>query len=186
MAKRPFWASNLRAKQGMKFSARPVIVTRDLAIIERESILAAAAARGVGLEIPNKFDKQGNPVKLPLVKVAEKCGIDGEFFRSKKEAARYVELRRAEASGIVRNLKRNPRFILHTVNPQGLKVAISEYTGDYEYDETLDPKMLAVRLFDQAAGDQHVIEEAKGFPTKDWELRRKWVEAEYGIRIRVT
>jgi hypothetical protein len=167
-------------------TAKAVIVTRDLQLIEKDTILTACKARGVGLEVPGKFDKKGNPVKVPLRDLAEKVGIEGEYFRSKKEASRFVQLKQAETSGIVKNLSRNPRWRLHAVNPRGLKVAISEYTADFAYDEEITAAMRAHALFGQEVGWHHVIEECKGFPTPDWELRRKWVEAEYGITIRVT
>lgn len=168
-----------------QFKARPVIVTRGLEIIEKDTILRAAAAKGVKLEVPPTA-RRTEPKKLSLATVAEKCGIEGEYFRSRREAARFVFLKRQEEDGTVRGLERNPKFVLHCVNPQGLKVAIAEYTGDFRYWERLTPGMAAVDLFQEREGEQLVIEESKGFPTDDWELRRKWVEAEYGFKIRVT
>jgi hypothetical protein len=173
-------------RAGHKFKARPVIVTAGLEIIERETVLAAAAARKIATVLP-PTERRRAPKPLRLIDIASLVGIAGpQYFPSKKEGARYVELRRAESGGIVRNLQRKPHFVLHTTNPAGLKVAISEYTGDFEYDETLDEKMLMVTLFQQPVGTRHIVEECKGFPTPDWELRKKWVEAEYGIQIRVT
>jgi hypothetical protein len=169
-----------------KFSARPVIVTAGLELIERDTILAAAAARKIATVLP-PTTKRKAPKPIRLIDLASLVGIDGgQYFRSKKEAARYIELRRAQDAGMVSNLERNPRFLLHVVNPQGLKVAISEYTGDFSYDEHVDAKMLMATMFEQPVGTRRVIEESKGFPTDDWLLRKKWVEAEYGIQIRVT
>jgi Protein of unknown function (DUF1064) len=186
MSRRPFWGSKLRQKgsSGPKFAARPVIVTRELQIIEKETIVGAATSRGIGLEYPPT--RTGKVHRVPLAKLAEQIGIEGQYFRSKREAGRYIQLLGLEKSGIVKGLRRSPQFKLHCVNPEGLKVHITEYTADFEYDEELTADMRAVSLFSEAAGWSHVFEECKGFPTKDWELRKKWVEAEYGIQIRVT
>lgn len=168
------WARrNGGPKAAMQFPARQVIVTRELAVIERDTILRACAARGVGLE---RTRRTGSVEKLSLARLAELVGIEGEYFRSRKEASRWIELRRLEAAGMVRELRRSPRFVLHTVSPAGLKVVISEYTGDFEYDEA-EALVPAWR---------HVVEECKGFAMPDWLLRKKWVEAEYGITLRVT
>jgi hypothetical protein len=162
-----------RSKGPMRFPARQVIVTPDNMVIERDTILRMCTARGVGLE---RTRRTGTVEKLTLARLAELVGIEGEHFRSRKEASRWIELRQLQAGGVVRALRRNPRFLLHTVSPEGLKVAISEYTGDFAYDE-------AAPLVEQWT---LIIEECKGFPMPDWLLRKKWVEAEYGITLRVT
>lgn len=181
------WGKGWRgpAAGASKFSAKPVIVTKPgLEIIERDTILTAAKARGIETVHPPTLRRKA-PKPIRLIDIAALVGIDGEYFRSKKEAARYVVLRRREQGGGIQNLARDPRFILHTVNPQGLKVAITEYTGDFSYDEPVAAIGRRLTLLD--TGEMHhVIEECKGMPTKDWELRKKWVEAEYGIRILVT
>jgi hypothetical protein len=179
------WWSKTGEKGKPKFSAKPVIVTPDLQIIERPTIIAACEARGIALTVP-PTEKRREEKKLSLSRLAELVGVEGLFFRSKREGSRYVQLKLAEKGGVVRNLKLQPRFKLHVVNPAGLKVHITEYTADFEYDERLEGDMRAVALFDEPAGELHVVEESKGFATKDWELRRKWVETEYGITIRVT
>jgi hypothetical protein len=168
-----------------KFNAKPYLVTPDLQLIAKETVQQIAVQRGISLET-GKVDKRQRPIPVSLVRLGELVGIDGAFFGSKREASRWVELKLAERGGKVRNLKRAPRYPLHVVNPQGLKVRVSEYTGDFEYDELLEADDQAVRLFNEPVGWQHVIEESKGFPTKDWELRKKWVETEHGIVIRVT
>lgn len=186
MAKRAWWADTGGAKNKPKFKAKPVVVSRDLQVIEREAVLAACKARGIAIVLP-PTERRAAEKPIRLIDLASMVGIDWPiYFRSKREGARYVELKLAEKGGIVRDLKRQPRFNLHVVNPAGLKVHITEYTADFEYFETLDKSMRAVSMFQEPDGEQHVIEESKGFATKDWELRRKWVEAEYGIKIRVT
>lgn len=165
--------------------AKPVIVQADLQMVEKAAIVAACEARGIGLVVPGKCDSKGRQIKVSLVKLAEQVGVEGRFFRSKREGARYIELRLIEKGGKIRKLDPQPRFKLHVVNPAGLKVHITEYTADFAYDEWVEAD--AGGLFESEARWAHVVEESKGgFPTKDWELRRKWVEAEYGITIRVT
>lgn len=184
MARRAWWAKT-GERTHPQATAKPVIVTRELHLIDKATVLAACKARGIATSLPPTARRRAEK-KIRLVDLASMAGIDGEYFQSRKEAARYVQLRLAEQAGVVRALSRQPRFVLHTVNPKGLKVAITDYHADFAYYENLEPAHAAVRLFGEAAGEQHVIEECKGYPSEDWILRRKWVEAEYGIRIRVT
>lgn len=183
--KRAWWAKTGAERPHPQMVAKPVIVTRELQVIDKATVLAACKARGVATSLPPTARRPAEK-KIRLIDLASMVGIDGEYFQSRKEGARYVQLRLAEQGGIVRELKRQPRFVLHVVNPKGLKVAITDYHADFDYFENLEPGHAAVRLFGEPAGEQHVVEECKGYPTKDWELRRKWVEAEYGIKIRVT
>lgn len=88
--------------------------------------------------------------------------LDGIVFDSKKEMTRYSTLRILEAAGEIRNLILQPKFDLHV---NGVKVAT--YQGDFWYETD--------------AG--HVLEDVKGVKTPIYRLKKKMVEAEYGIEI---
>lgn len=85
-------------------------------------------------------------------------------FASKAEATRYLELRRLEDAGEIRDLTCQPRFPL-VVN--GMKVAT--YVGDFEY-------------YDIRSG-QICLEDKKGMRTQTYLLKRRLFEALYGRRI---
>ena len=96
---------------------------------------------------------------------AIKTKVDGFVFASKREAHRYSELKLAECNGDIFNLELQPKFPL-IVN--GKKVA--SYIADFRYTEH----------------GQVVVEDSKGFRTAVYRLKKKIVEAQYGIEITET
>jgi hypothetical protein len=78
--------------------------------------------------------------------------VDGIRFASKREAARYSQLKLLERAGRINNLELQPRFPL-IVN--GKKVCT--YVGDFSFFES----------------NARVIEDAKGMRTRDYDLKRK-------------
>lgn len=90
--------------------------------------------------------------------------IDGIRFASKKEARRYGELKTLQAAGRISGLTLQPRYELYV---NGKKVGV--YTGDFRYVE----------------GAAIVVEDVKSKATKTtaYRLRKKMVEAQYGITV---
>lgn len=95
---------------------------------------------------------------------ATRTEIDGIWFDSKKEAAEYGKLKLLERIGKVQQLELQPAFELHA--PSG------EVLGKYKAD---------FRFIDQE-GRSRVVD-VKGVKTPVYRLKKKMVEAEYGIRI---
>jgi Protein of unknown function (DUF1064) len=99
---------------------------------------------------------------------AVRTTIDGITFDSKREAARYLELRTLERAGLITNLQRPKPYQL-TVN--GVK--IGRYKPDFTYVEN----------------GAEVVEDVKSPATKkarDYVLRKKLMLAIHGIEIRET
>lgn len=94
---------------------------------------------------------------------AVKTEIDGFTFDSKKEAARYVELKFYEAANYIEDLELQPRFPC-VVN--GKKVC--EYRADFKYTQD----------------GQTIVEDVKGHKTDVYRIKKKLVEALYGIEIK--
>lgn len=92
--------------------------------------------------------------------------IDNVRFQSTAEARRYLKLKLLLKAGTITDLELQPRFPLHVTNDTG-RVHVGTYVGDFSYRE---------------AG-QRVIEDVKGVRTAMYRLKRKMVEAEYGITI---
>ena len=93
---------------------------------------------------------------------AVKTEVDGYIFDSKKEAARYGELKAAEMAGEIESLVLQPVF---PIIMNGKKVA--KYIADFSYYD----------------GDTKIIEDVKGFKTAVYKLKKKLVEAQYNITI---
>jgi len=94
--------------------------------------------------------------------------IHGIRFASRKEAARYQELLNLHNAGEIGPVLCQPCFPIAVVNPQGEEVPICRYYADFSYEDK--------------AGNV-IIEDVKGFKTPVYQLKKKLVEALYGIKI---
>ena len=109
--------------------------------------------------------------------------IDGEVFDSQREAMRYQELRLLERAGAIKDLKRQFPFELiptqrepDTIGKRGkliqgkvIEKAVS-YIADFVYT-------------DSTTGET-VVEDTKGFRTKDYVIKRKLMLYMHHIRIK--
>jgi hypothetical protein len=100
--------------------------------------------------------------------------IDGVRFSSKKEAARYLELKMLQKAGEIKGLELQPKFPLY-VGKVGERIEradkpVCSYIADFRYRE----------------GPTGIlrIEDVKGMKTPVYRLKKKMVEAQYGIEIR--
>lgn len=103
----------------------------------------------------------------------KKVTIPGRTFDSRKEYNRYCELLLLERSGYISDLKLQVKYVLIPAQKdESGKVLEREcsYIADFVY-------------FDQKA-QRTVVEDAKGFKTKDYIIKRKLMLERYGIRIR--
>jgi hypothetical protein len=120
---------------------------------------------------------------------AVKTVVDGITFDSKKEAARYGELKLLEKSKLIRHLLIQPKFILYVHDmtvASKLKwaarvsvppVKVGTYVADFQYEELGLPTSENDHWF-------RVVEDVKGFKTPLYRWKKRHVEAQYGIVIR--
>lgn len=88
-----------------------------------------------------------------------------------KEARRYQELLLLEKAGEIKNLSRQVKFVLIPCQrDENGKVIEREcsYKADFTYEE----------------GIKRVVEDVKGYRTKEYIIKRKLMLYQYGIRIR--
>lgn len=90
---------------------------------------------------------------------AKRTVAHGRSFASKKEARRYGELLVLEAAGKIENLRCQVRFKL---------VQTVVYIADFEYLEN----------------GQRVVEDAKGFKTREYKTKRRLMAEQHRIHIR--
>ena len=95
---------------------------------------------------------------------------NGETFDSAKEARRYGELVLLERAGQVFDLKRQVKYELIPTQKIGGKVVerACTYVADFVYKEN----------------GKTVVEDTKGFRTKDYNIKRKLMLYIHGIRIK--
>jgi len=97
---------------------------------------------------------------------AVRTTVDGITFHSKREAARYQELKLLEKAGEIRDLVLQRHWDLCVDD-----VKIGVYISDFEYKEGKPP--------DSA----WVVEDCKGFRTPLYRWKKKHFEAQHGIEI---
>ena len=100
--------------------------------------------------------------------------VDGRRFASQREAIRYKQLRLLERTGDIQDLECQPVFYLHVVklyrNGWPIEIAtVGKYIADFRY-------------LDKRSGEI-VTEDAKGFKTPAYRLKKKLVEAIHGITV---
>ena len=110
---------------------------------------------------PNKFHASG-------------VEDDGYRFASKAEHRRYQELRLLERAGEIEDLQVHPFWFLlvPVLGTPRSRVVVGRYTADFKY----------TRL----PAEEEVVEDVKGGAatrTEAYRLRKKMIEATYGIKI---
>ena len=101
-----------------------------------------------------------------------KVTVGGRRYDSQREAGRAVTLRRMAAAGSISGLREQVRFTLipsQRVGGKCVERAVT-YIADFVY-------------VDNATGET-VVEDTKGFRTKDYIIKRKLMLWVHGIRIR--
>lgn len=113
---------------------------------------------------------------------SRKTSVNGVNFDSRKEADRYIELSILSRSGAIKGLKRQVKFELipaqyepDIISPRGkvkkgklIERAVS-YIADFVYTDE---------------NGKTVVEDTKGFRTKDYIIKRKLLLYVHGIRIK--
>lgn len=103
---------------------------------------------------------------------SKKTVVDGQKFDSRKEANRYQELLLLERVGAIKDLSRQVKFVLIPSQRDEATGKVIErecsYRADFKYTE--DGKT--------------VVEDVKGFRTREYILKRKLLLFRYGIKIR--
>jgi hypothetical protein len=95
----------------------------------------------------------------------KKTIVNGIKFDSKDEANRYLELKLSEKEGIITNLKLQPVCELQPKFKLGKKTERAiKYIADFEY----------------MVGSSIIVEDVKGFVTKDFAIKRKMFLYNYG------
>lgn len=101
--------------------------------------------------------------KKPSKYKAVKTEYDGIKFDSKKEAARYSTLILLKTSGQIKKIELQPRFDI---------IVNGRFCGFYKADFRITGN-----------NDVVTIEDVKGMKTAVYKLKKKLIEAIYGIKI---
>lgn len=96
---------------------------------------------------------------------ANKVEMDGVVYDSKKEAKRAAVLIQQEKYGIITNLQRQVSFELQPgyTNNKGAKIRPITYRADFTYEQD----------------GKKIVEDCKGFRTKEYSIKKKIFEYKY-------
>lgn len=101
---------------------------------------------------------------------SKKSVVNGIEFDSKKEANRYFELSLLERAGMISDLQRQVKFELipsQRIDGKVVERSVS-YVADFVYKQH----------------GKTVVEDTKGFKTKDYIIKRKLMLYIHGIRVK--
>ena len=120
---------------------------------------------------------------------AMKCTVNCIEFDSRREARRYQELLLLERAGVIQNLRMQERYLL--IPSQYETVQTGEYykigpqKGQPKTKRVcIEEAVYYVADFTYMQDEKKVVEDTKGFKTKDYIIKRKLMLWKYGIRIK--
>ena len=111
---------------------------------------------------------------------SRKITHDGIVFDSVKEYRRYCELLLLEKAGAITDLKRQVKFALLPVQYEMTK---DPKTGKAK-KTCLERECSYIADFVYTENGEKVVEDTKGFKTKDYILKRKMMLYFHGIKIK--
>lgn len=112
----------------------------------------------------------------------KKVEIDGIVFDSKKEARRYQELLLLERNGIIKDIQRQVKFVLIPAQrePDSIGARGGVHKGKVLENEC---SYIADFVYFDNVANEIVVEDTKGFRTKDYVIKRKLMLKVHGIKI---
>ncbi len=116
----------------------------------------------------------------------EKVVMYGIAFDSRREAKRYRELCLLERAGKITELELQKKFVLiPTQREQTGKVfKQGPRKGEPKPGKVIEKECAYIADFAYKANGQMVVEDTKGYKTKDYLIKRKLMLYVHGIRIR--
>ena len=111
----------------------------------------------------------------------KKTTVDGITFDSLKEAKRYKELSLMQQSGMIQDLKMQVKYILIPAQREPDTVGAR---GGIHKGKLIERECTYVADFVYKENGQTVVEDTKGFRTKDYLLKRKMLLFFHGIKIK--
>ena len=108
----------------------------------------------------------------------KKTVVNGIVFDSKRESERYEELMLLQAAGKIRGLKLQPEYTIQEafMTADGERLRAIRYRADFSYERETGPDCYGFTYWIP------VVEDVKGFRTKEYELKKKLLSAR-GIQV---
>lgn len=114
---------------------------------------------------------------------SKKVDYNGIQFDSQKECQRYCELRLLEKAGEITDLELQKKYLLI---PEQREKDTVDSKGKIKKGKLIERACYYLADFVYKEGDETVVEDTKGFRTKEYLIKRKLMLHVHGIRIRET
>lgn len=112
---------------------------------------------------------------------SKKVRVDGIVFDSKREARRYCELKLLQRAGKIKDLELQKTFELLPVQREPDTIGAR---GGVKKGKVIEQSVKYVADFVYTENGKTVVEDTKGFRTKDYIIKRKLMLYVHGIKIR--
>lgn len=117
---------------------------------------------------------------------SRKVTVDGVTYDSVKEYRRFKELSLLERAGTIQNLQRQVKYVLI---PAQREYCNDIYTrgcnkGCFKPGKLIERECSYIADFVYTQNGEIVVEDTKGFRTKDYIIKRKLMLWNYGIQIK--
>lgn len=117
---------------------------------------------------------------------SHKVTVDGVTYDSVKEYRRFKELSLLERAGTIQNLQRQVKYVLI---PAQREYCDDIYTrgrnkGCFKPGKLIERECSYIADFVYIQNGEIVVEDTKGFRTKDYIIKRKLMLWNYGIQIK--
>lgn len=110
---------------------------------------------------------------------SRKVTVDGITFDSKKEAARYQQLKLLERAGKISDLRLQVKYVLIPAQYEHPNSMTKSGRG-----KCLERECSYVADFVYTQNQKTIVEDTKGFRTEAYKIKRKLLLYTHGIRIR--
>ena len=118
----------------------------------------------------------------------KKIKVDGIIFDSKKEAVRYKELKALEKVGIIKDLKRQVKYVLIPAQyePSGEIYTKGKEKGKPKKGKLIERECAYYADFVYTENGKTVVEDTKGVKTPEYIIKRKLMLYVHNIKIKET
>ena len=118
----------------------------------------------------------------------KKIKVDGIIFDSKKEAVRYKELKALEKVGIIKDLKRQVKYVLIPAQyePSGEIYTKGKEKGKPKKGKLIERECAYYADFVYTENGETVVEDTKGGKTPEYIIKRKLMLYVHNIKIKET
>ena len=136
-------------------------------------------------------ETRGRRYKLKMLVPSDGCCKDSLLWDSEKEYTRWCELKLMEKKGFIQGLQRQVKYdfqiVYGSMSEPGMGIYVDKmtYVADFKYQYTLPhPSTIHPRDVIDYSHFEPIVEDVKGYLTREYKKKKKLMEKVYGIVIK--